>query len=474
MRKILLSLSLALFAFSLKAEVVDQHAALMAARNFVAGSAAKMGTGTPSSGKTLELEATSLDFSASASFSLAAPSPTYYIYNISDGGFVIVSGDDCLKQILAYSDTGRIDSGNMAPELLFWMSCLDREVKEVRLAGVQERDSSWDSAMPRGAKSVSLETADWDQSTPFNNLCPVMDGRKALTGCVATAAAIVCRYYRWPESGTGTLPSYTYDRGDGRGRYTVKSVTLGREYDYTLMPLRYTSGYTSSEATAVAQLMSDLGVGCKMMYDYDGSGAYTHDLLNTLVENFGYNPEAQLLSRGNFPQTQWENFLIEDLDEGRPIIYGGSTKQGEGHQFVFDGYDSNRYFHVNWGWGGSGNGYFTISELGNHSTVGYVFSEYQDAILHLFPNGSPAPVKHSADEIAAKTELVYFKADNSIKITPGFTIDYKLEGPSGFETVEDIAQKGVALTLKFPADIKGTYTLSLSANDDPYVLIFKL
>ncbi len=313
----------------------------------------------------------------------AASAPSYYVFNNPDGGWVIIAADDSVYPVLAYSDTGRFSDSSVAlpDNLQWWMDVLDAQIQEARANG-QGRDAAWDSASPKAAASpvVLLETALWDQSDPYNAECPTLGGTRCLTGCVATAAAIVCHYNQWPDAGKGTTSSFTGSNG-----VTVPSNTLGREYKYADMLKKYSTTATAAQRNAVSALMYDLGCICSMNYgtsSQGGSGAYTELLLKGLVENMKYSKTAYLDKRGSYTDAVWIERLKSELDKKRPILYSGYDSANGGHQFVFDGYNDDNYFHVNWGWSGSDNGYFRVTALGK----GFNFSEDQDAIMDLVPD----------------------------------------------------------------------------------------
>ncbi|MBP9997912.1 MAG: C10 family peptidase [Bacteroidales bacterium] len=381
MKRFITSALLLLLTLLASAGVVDRKEAQRIAGSFFGGGAAL------SQGKELVLEKEGFGsgrfkiFSSNQAVRMAssvmAPQPSYFIFNRPGGGWVIVAGEDSVTPILAYSDMGAFDSSLMPDNLQWWLDMLD--------AGIQVDRANSAASLPRtsgvrmGQAVVSLTTASWDQGAPYYNECPMKGGRRCVTGCVATAAAIVFRYFKWPESGEGTIPSYSYDG------LTVPGTTLGRKYDYENMPLSYHGNYTSTQAAAVAALMYDIGRSVKMMYSPDASGAYTRDLLNACRNYFFYNPGAYLGFRSSYSDSRWISMLKDQLDRNIPVIYGGDDGEG-GHQFVFDGYDNADMFHVNWGWGGAGNGYFAITKLGG-SQIGYVFNYNQDALFDLYPEG---------------------------------------------------------------------------------------
>lgn len=222
-----------------------------------------------------------------------------------------------------------------------------------------------------GTKSANLATSvapllgriQWNQDSPYNNLCPIINastGERAATGCVATAMAQVMRYYKWPARGAGSN-QYTYSNNT---LYLDFSQTV---FDWNNMTETYSATSTQAQNDAVATLMYNCGVAVKMSYG-PSSSAYSNDMALALINNFGYDPKLQYANRNYYTKTEWQDLLKTDLDALRPILYGGNSDSG-GHQFVCDGYDTNNLFHINWGWGGQADGYFEISAL-NPESVG--------------------------------------------------------------------------------------------------------
>lgn len=452
MKKTILTLS-ALFAAALAfAEVVSPDMAKDAAKTFMTNSgiahAAKSGA--------LSLAAASSTAARTPGLAICSDeAPSYYIYNIDGGGFVIIAGDDSVDKVLAYSGEGSIDAANMPPAMKWWLGLIDDQVRYARLQNAP-RHSSWDDRSKKaGNVIIEHDTAKWDQETPYWNECPKAGNSRTLTGCVATAAAIVCRFHKWPQSGTGTLPAYT----TSSRRISIPSFTLGRIYDYDNMPLKYT-GYNSQQAAAVAALMYDLGRSAKMDYgtaNDGGSGAQTDDLLASLKKYFKFSSKATLETRSRYTDANWIAMLQEELRTNGPIIYGGyeSNYQG-GHQFVFDGCRDDKYFRVNWGWSGEGDGYFLISKLGG-SSIGYEFPLGQDAIVGLVPDG------YSADDIMKAVSLSYGRTDSSLTLTSSLDgeLDYSLQSLSGDIVAAGKLTGGVQANIHLGKVADGDYTLSL-------------
>lgn len=306
----------------------------------------------------------------------SSDAPTYYIYNRKGGGFVIVSADDCAKPVLAYSKTGSFSTKNMPDNLRSWLCFLDEEIRYARSVG-GARSPLWDDVKTAGSPVVELSTALWDQTAPFNDMCPEVGDKKTVTGCVATAAAIICKYYNWPERGKGTTRSYT------AGDISVPSRNLDHPYNYSLMRDDNYRTYSKEEAEAVALLMADIGAACEMNYGTSESSASTLDMALALAKNFSYSKAMIYRARSGYSEEEWRQMIIDELNESHPLIYGGRSASGGGHQFILDGYDNENFYHFNWGWSGSSNGYFQLSAL---SAGGYNLTSGQDAVFNAVPD----------------------------------------------------------------------------------------
>lgn len=289
----------------------------------------------------------------------------YYVFgNESEPGFVIVAGDDVAVPVLAYSFEHDFSAGDMPENLRDWLVQMRGEINRARRQGAKASERvarSWASTRA-GTAVVGLETALWNQEGPYNAECPPIGSLATYTGCTATALAIVMRYHQWPECGTGTLPAYT----TATHRLSVDEVVLGEAYDWTNMRLEYASGnYTQREADAVATLMRDCAVGLQSDFGpvgSDGTTAYSSAIPSFLTTYMDYDRTCRYITRNRYNTGDWHRMMRDELDNSRPVIYRGNNDEG-GHAFVLDGYDSEGYFSVNWGWGGASNGYFLLSAL---------------------------------------------------------------------------------------------------------------
>ena len=210
---------------------------------------------------------------------------------------------------------------------------------------------------------------------PFNKYTP----NNYVTGCVATAGAIVMKHHGFPAKGTGSH-SYTWNGQD-------LTANFEHDYDWANMPTKYTVG--NDEAfDGVARLMSDLGVAVEMKYAKGGSGASMEDLLTALKKYFGYSKYARLLAIADLGAEVWNDRLRAEIDANRPILYSAVDSNKGGHSFVIDGY-KDESFSVNWGWGGYCDGFYRIGALNPETggkPLGDKYNLSQSAVFSLQPS----------------------------------------------------------------------------------------
>ncbi len=299
----------------------------------------------------------------------------FYIFNNTAGkGFIIVSADDCVEPIIAYSYDNNFNLDDMPDNIRWW---LDGCAEDIRQAVAKRQNATEDVRMdwkcldegrhtPLRSNTVvsPLIQTKWNQRPYYNALCPVVsNGNRAPSGCVATAMAQVMKYWAYPEHGTGF---HSYDAPS----YGTQSANFSQTtYQWNSMP-----NTVSSANNAVATLMYHCGVSVDMQYGANGSAAYIIAgsngssfacAENALKTYFGYNSSTmQGIRKNNFTESQWISKLKNELDSGRPIIYGGyANGGGGGHCFVCDGYDSSNRMSFNWGWGGYCDGYYSVNNL---------------------------------------------------------------------------------------------------------------
>lgn len=280
----------------------------------------------------------------------------YYAFNLEQG-YVIVSGDDEMTELVGYAENGFFDAENVPPQMQLW---LDGYAEYV--AAVQSGKAKARKILLSDSPSVVVEplvTTKWNQDAPFNNFAPEYtddnnNTQRCATGCAATAMAQIMKFHNWPEQGVG---HYSYEH---QSFGTISSNFSEHVYDWTNMIDRYNNGeYSSEQADAVALLMKDCGVSLNMNYG-PVSGASIYSYYPAFKNYFRYT--SRTVNRSGCETAEFTKIITDELQEGRPIIYCG-TGEDDGHAFVVDGYDTNYFLHVNWGWGGYSDGYFDMNYM---------------------------------------------------------------------------------------------------------------
>jgi hypothetical protein len=313
---------------------------------------------------------------------LDAETAPYYLFNDADGGFIVISGSDRMRPVVAYSPSESFSAATMPTQLRAWFALLSDATQYVE----QHPEAAITTAQVNSLADFApiaplLGAIAWDQNDPYSLDCP----RRYPTGCMATALAQVMRYHRYPEHGVGSN-SYT----NSATSQTLAVNFAEQTYNWDLMNEVYDATATDEQRAEVAKLMFHCGVALNMSYAADNSGSTAPYYLAATVDHFGYNDLTTLQYRNMYTYDEWNRLLYAELEAGRPVLFSGQASSG-GHAFVVDGYSSNGYYHVNWGWSGQYNGYYDISVL-NPVGVGAGaavsengYSLEQSAVLQLTP-----------------------------------------------------------------------------------------
>lgn len=303
-------------------------------------------------------------------------------------GFLVMSAENAVMPILAYDFENGIDLADLAPGVSFFLEFYQQEILEARRANhapSEKVKAAWEDLLHPSTRGTRAETivsplirSHWNQNKYYNYLCPQdenapsgYDGRVP-NGCVAIAMSQIIFYYRYPATGTGSHTNYT--------EYGSFHVNFAQQH-YHYEAMCNTLNYYNNE---VAKLIFHCGTAVDMMYGSDGSGAYSGDVPGAMSSYFRYSSDAMHIGRHYHSDSTWHSMLKEDLDAGRPVYYSGYSSEG-GHAFICDGYNSDEYFHFNFGWGGSGDGYYITEGDDPQLDVVHGYGFGQSAIFNLHP-----------------------------------------------------------------------------------------
>lgn len=298
-------------------------------------------------------------------------SVSWYGFNNEAGGFVFVGAAENGPEILGYGDEGAIVADRLPDNIAYWLSLYGAEESRNKVGAVK-------------SDIAPLIKTQWKQETPFNNNCVRIFDNPSVTGCVPIAMAQVMYYYQWPKVGNGTH-KYSFRLNVGGSIETFKpSAHFGEtHYDWSNIKQDYGSGYTTLQAQAVAQLVYHCGVSVNTEYAGAGSSASISDIPYAFNRYFGYSDDIEYVDRKDYNDAEWHDVIYNELKESRPVIYSGQAPEG-GHAFIIDGYKNGNY-HVNWGWGGYLDGYFTIDGTTALKPDDESYAADQTAVIGIYP-----------------------------------------------------------------------------------------
>ncbi|MBI4721869.1 MAG: C10 family peptidase [Candidatus Stahlbacteria bacterium] len=278
------------------------------------------------------------------------------------------------------------------------------------LKSSQEVKQSWDRLNIGSAEFISQEniqsvppllTTTWNQDAPYWNQCPMISGQHCYVGCAALSTAQVMRYYRYPAQGSGSHAYY--DPGCGQNL----SADFTTSYDWANMP-NTLMGANATQIDATAKLLFHIGVSLDMQYGTGSSTGSPTKIPTSLETYFLYDTSAIRVIKSSYTDAVWENMMRTELDSSRPMVYYGYTGGGGGHAFNMDGYQGTNYFHFNWGWGGSYDGYYYLTAL---TPNGYNFTYDQRAIIKIKPCGGA-----QVPDIVVSPDTLIFTYDSGKKV----------------------------------------------------------
>jgi len=307
----------------------------------------------------------------------------FYIITFKDSGFVIISNSKKAFPIMGYSYQDRIIIDSLPCCLRDYLDKAGRQV----LFSLSNKDVGYENVWERILKE-ELDTLNkqkynekgvlpmvklyWGQGYPYNMYCPAHPsgpGGHCVTGCVATAMAMVMKYHNYPENGN-SYKVFLWSEPD-----TINFENTYYEW-YKMTPW-----INSNSASAIALLMFHCGVSVDMNYGPQASASLSEFIPNALKTYFRYHPSIRIKYRRNFFSDEWDMLIRDELNYKRPVIYSGSGVGG-GHAFVCDGYQDTCFYHFNWGWNGNANGYYYYNDLTPNN---YDFSYDQKAVVFIQP-----------------------------------------------------------------------------------------
>jgi hypothetical protein len=312
----------------------------------------------------------------------------YYIVNFNPEGWMLVSGDDAAVPVIAYSHTGHFVAQNQPESMQTWMSNYARQIFDLTLKADLPIHSYWGE---QPSKIIGASKEDiiepmikvmFNQSNPWNKFCPSDNNGRAVVGCVAVAMAQAMTVPKCPVRPEGFFSYYCAPYGNLAIDYSAEPA-----YNWNLI----ISGTDSKDAAA--KLLYHCGVSVEMGYSATGSGTQTNKITGALKKYYAYPNSVKTYSRDSYTEN-WEDLIKNELKHGRAVVYAGNDgTSNPGHAFNLDGFDGNNMYHINWGWGGANNGYYSINNVKDGQ---YDYTKGQQVIVGIrAPTVAPSDINIS-------------------------------------------------------------------------------
>jgi len=388
----------------------------------------------------------------------------YYIVKFEDG-WVIVSANDVTTPVLGYNVTGSYPTENeQSKNYQSWMQHFVDQynfIKKNKINASDEVIIQWDKYLTDDPNinltnnrdvTTPLLTNTWNQDNPYNVLCPEDDagpGGHVYVGCVATAMSMIMHYWRYPNSGSGSHEYYL-------SPYGLISANFGEaNYEWNGMQ----DQINNNNPWEIAEIGFHAAVSVQMNFSPDGSGAFSEWVPNALSTAFNYSSQVQHISKDNYSTAVWESYMQSELDAGHPLYYSGQSTDG-GHAFVCDGYDGMNYYHFNFGWSGSGNGFFTLQNVGG-------FNSYQAMVRYIIPGDANYPYIASGADTLIMLSGSFTDGSGPIEDYPsGMDASWLISAQTETDSIESISLSFI----EFSTDAND-YLRIYSGNDDNGTLL---
>ena len=395
----------------------------------------------------------------------------YYIFNTSDS-YVIVSGDDRAREVLAHGDRP-LDINNIPCNMQLWLEGYRKQIEFLQAHPDYVVDNGTPNRTPITGESVDpLLSARWDQGEPYNRECPMSGTSQAVTGCGATSLAMIFHYWKYPTEPTPSVPGYT-TQSESITLETLPPTT----FDWDNMLDRYRGGYNDTQASAVAHLMRYIGQSERMDYSSSSSGTGSYDIWQT-IRRFGYDPDAMLLSKDswwgdeNYDDEEWGMLIQEELLSHRPVLMCAYTPTWSGHAFNIDGYDaSDDTYHINWGWSGTGNANYALNAFRGG---GEVFNINQQIFIGIEPPATVPTIKARASRLRTTAYVdSVATAEFTVKgtlLTSDVTLTLNDENGVFAINTDHISQQnlknGMRVTVTYQSSAVGTHNATITLSSE--------
>jgi hypothetical protein len=307
----------------------------------------------------------------------------FYAASLNPAGYMIVSANDDLPPIIAYSFQDDLDANNkfftiLKCDIAHRLSCINQLSPET----VKNREIEWKTLIngtynekklfqqwpPEGTTATGgwLET-NWTQNPPYNNQCPIdpVTGTRSFAGCPATAMAQILNYH------LTTNATRFVDNDDYYHNYAGRTFWIDDDFALHGFPSfqqlntfldTLDAHFQRGKLPTIqdkAALTFACGIAATQVYTSEGSGTFGVIQAYEAYQRFGFTTSELLYDSDFTLYTHLAQNVKDSLPAHLAIV---DESWSTGHNVVIDGYNTNDYFHVNFGWGGSNNGWYLLPE----------------------------------------------------------------------------------------------------------------
>lgn len=305
----------------------------------------------------------------------------YCIFTPEEGdGFVIVAKSTLANPIIGYS-TAPFDMNDMPDGLRWFLNETSSELQAAE-AGAPHR------APRRTAASYTpvenFITTQWSQEYPYDRKTP----NNFPAGCIATALAQCLNYFQWPASADFDGTYYVTTKSGKKETTNRYTEHVASTYNW---PYKDTYKSFGNYGDNIPELLRDCGYATYMSYAEEGSGSYTYQAGIALTTIFSYPEESVKFMHYDYlgDADVWAQTIYDELAQRCPVFMGASDDTMGGHAFLFSGVDEDGLVYVNWGWRGTANGYFAITELNpKQGSQQFLFNKSMNIIYGIRPEAT--------------------------------------------------------------------------------------
>ena len=158
-----------------------------------------------------------------------------------------------------------------------------------------------------------------------------------------------------------------------------------------------------------------------MQYTPYLSGAQNESADKALQDNFDYT--TAFVSRSDEGLLAFTDIVRQELTNGFPVYLSGSQRGGRGgHAWVTDGINEQGLFHMNFGWGGQGDAYFSLSTLSvaqSGNEFGGKPMTFSYGLIAILAHPNKRNTKPIDPALMASTPKLKFNIGGSLRLAQG-------------------------------------------------------